>query len=353
MDYFINKFIYDKFNDKKYNLSDLNWKDDTLQNGIGDIDGSDPSMKGYNKGWQMEPYKQRYYANIKNKRSETMTRVKKSAKEVIDISCSAENYANEILTLWAEVDGPLQDFFEAFTMNKISNSMKKDIANILHSKGYKVYPVLTDERNIFANSLFETIDDYQLSNESLSAIEKNFNGQNDFINQNFSNGCNMSFGFDNVTQLNSDIGVAPNMYETRISRLKKKTIIANQIENIPYSDILNAINVASRNVSILFNRKLQTAPVFIKQIRKEIDTNSLQKNENFYNNVDIVNIITVYEIWKVFLEYKKTNMDDCYIVISGDYTLQGYKNGNWSNVQYCGFYSTIQEAENEVLGYLK
>lgn len=50
-----------------YNLSDLNWKDDTLETGIGDTDGSDPSMKGYNKGWQMDPYEQRYYANKNNK----------------------------------------------------------------------------------------------------------------------------------------------------------------------------------------------------------------------------------------------------------------------------------------------
>lgn len=93
--------------------------------------------------------------------------------------------------------------------------------------------------------------------------------------------------------------------------------------------------------------------MFIKQIRKEINTNALPKGENIYNNINLVSIITVYEIWKVFLEYKETNMDECYIIISGDYTLQGYKNGTWSNINYCGFYSSVQEAENEILGHLK
>lgn len=93
--------------------------------------------------------------------------------------------------------------------------------------------------------------------------------------------------------------------------------------------------------------------MFIKQIRKEINTNAIPKGENLYNNINLVNIITVHEIWKVFLEYDKTNMDECYIVISGDYTLQGYKNGTWSNINYCGFYSSVQEAENEILGHLK
>src|SRR3712207_1194322 len=114
------------YKDNDYNLSDLNWKDDTLENGIGDIDGSDPSMKGYNKGWQQEPYKDRYYANKK-----------KAAKEVNDISYDSENLAREILELWSQADGPLQNFFEAFTMNKVSNKMKKEIADIIRKKGYE------------------------------------------------------------------------------------------------------------------------------------------------------------------------------------------------------------------------
>lgn len=126
--------------DKVYNLADENWKDDTLETGIGDTDGSDPSMKGYNKGYQMDPYQQRFYA-----------KKKEAAKEMIDISHSAENYANEILALWAETDGPLQNFYEGFTMNKVTNKMKKQIAEELSEQGHKVYPVLVDERSRYAS----------------------------------------------------------------------------------------------------------------------------------------------------------------------------------------------------------
>lgn len=116
---------------------------------------------------------------------------------------------------------------------------------------------------------------------------------------------------------------------------------------------MDAINQASRNVAILLNRKLQVAPVFIKSVRKQEDTNAVPKDQNPYANTNIVNIVTTYEIWQVFLDYEETNLDDCYVVISGDCTLEGYKKGKWSNVKYCGFYSSANEAENEIGGYLK
>ena len=60
-----------------------------------------------------------------------------------------------------------------------------------------------------------------------------------------------------------------------------------------------------------------------------------------------------YEIWKVFLDQKQAGFDCCYVVISGDYQQKGYANGEWSNFSYCGFYTTIEEAENEVMAYFK
>ena len=48
---------FDLRNVEIYNLSDINWEDETLENGIGDIDGSDPTMKGYNKEYEVDPYK--------------------------------------------------------------------------------------------------------------------------------------------------------------------------------------------------------------------------------------------------------------------------------------------------------
>ena len=107
---------------------------------------------------------------------------------------------------------------------------------------------------------------------------------------------------------------------------------------------MDAINEASRNVSILLNRKMQIAPQLIKTIRKQSES-----DENLNN---VINIVTTYEIWQVYLEYEKTNMNSCYVVISGDYTAHGYKKGTWSNIKYNGFYSLLDEAENEISGYL-
>ena len=254
-----------------YNLSDENFKDDTLESGIGDIDGSDPSMTGYNKGWQQDPYQQRYYADKR-------TNKKEAAKETMEIEHTAEGYAKEILALWSQVDGPLQNFFEAFTMNK------------LNENGYEIHPILTDRRSRYANisnkikkmasndkqKLFNyfvkifpdsvvtelvsdinsvneegiNIDepelngviefyieenpedqaikllntamsnniefvDFQLSDATLTALENVLSGQADPIY----NGPGIN---EEVTD-RSDLGVPPNVYETRLSkRLKKK-----------------------------------------------------------------------------------------------------------------------------------
>lgn len=125
------------------------------------------------------------------------------------------------------------------------------------------------------------------------------------------------------------------------------------MENIPYHEIMNAINEASRNVSILLNRKLQVAPVFIKSVRKQEDTNAVPKSEEHYIGVQVVNIVTQYEIWQVFLDETKSKIDNCFIVLKGDFTQQGYKKGIWSNIEYCGFYGSVSEAENEIQGHLE
>lgn len=180
---------------RDYGLSDLNWKDDgdALQ---------DPSINDYNKGYQMEPYEMRYYAknalhkvesgdslgsiavlsdttldnlyslNGFNKDNVTASKhlksgsyvivsrvecneeenTKEAAKEVIDITYTPENLAKEILTLWSQVDGPLQNFYDGFTMNKMNNKMKQDIADLLNEWGYEVTPTLTQDTPIYAKA---------------------------------------------------------------------------------------------------------------------------------------------------------------------------------------------------------
>ena len=118
--------------------------------------------------------------------------------------------------------------------------------------------------------------------------------------------------------------------------------------------VLDAISQAARNVSILFNRNLEVPPVPIKFIRKQDDTNVGEIEVPLYTAIEPLNIVKVYEVWKVYLVQNNDNdIDHVYVVITADYTLQGYKNGSWSQVQYDGFYTTVEEAQNEISGYLR
>lgn len=45
--------------------------------------------------------------------------------------------------------------------------------------------------------------------------------------------------------------------------------------------------------------------------------------------------------------------NEAYIIISANYNVHGYGLGEWDGLRYRGFYTTLQEAENEIDGYLK
>ena len=49
----------------------------------------------------------------------------------------------------------------------------------------------------------------------------------------------------------------------------------------------------------------------------------------------------------------KNEPNEAYIVISANYDSHNFGQGKWNNLNYCGFYMTIEEAENEINGYLK
>lgn len=116
---------------------------------------------------------------------------------------------------------------------------------------------------------------------------------------------------------------------------------------------MDAVSQAARNVSILLNRKLDAPPIPIKSIRKQEDTNVDNPESPYGNITEPVNIVKISEVWKVYLEKNEENLDFVYIIVTADYTLKGYRNGEWSNIQYCGFYTTVEEAQNEISGYLK
>lgn len=185
--------------DKEYGLSDLNWRDDGG-------DPHDPSMNDYLKGYQMNPYQFTQYAHknilhkvehgeslgsiaaITNKstsdlyelngfsksRITTSTLLKANsyliidrvelnneerqlfaAKEVQDITYTPENLAKEIVTLWSQTDGPIQNFFDGFTVNKTTNKMKKDIADILNGWGYDIKPTYVQDTPTYAAKAYE------------------------------------------------------------------------------------------------------------------------------------------------------------------------------------------------------
>ncbi|AEO93277.1 gp6 [Bacillus phage G] len=66
-----------------------------------------------------------------------------------------------------------------------------------------------------------------------------------------------------------------------------------------------------------------------------------------------VNIVEVYSIWKIFVEYENNEVNEAYVVISADNIIDGYKKGEWQRVEYRGFYLTFEEAKNEINGYLE
>lgn len=88
-------------------------------------------------------------------------------------------------------------------------------------------------------------------------------------------------------------------------------------------------------------------------MRKQEDTNVTNPESPYASITEPVNIIEISEIWKVYLEENDDKLDEVFVIITADYTLEGYRNGEWSNIQYRGFYTTVQEAQNEISGYLK
>ena len=115
---------------------------------------------------------------------------------------------------------------------------------------------------------------------------------------------------------------------------------------------MSTISKAARNVSILTHRKLEVPPVPLKSIKKQNNTTG-HTEIPIYQPVKPVDVVEVYEIWKVFLDRQKDNINEVYVVISGNYIMKGYGKGDWSNIIYRGFYSTEQEAQNEISAYLR
>ena len=108
---------------------------------------------------------------------------------------------------------------------------------------------------------------------------------------------------------------------------------------------MDAINEASNNVSKLLKQKFANPPVPIRSIRKQ--KNKAKSNiDDFYTVVNVPDVLDVYEVWKFTLDNQE--YDEVFVVISALCTLAGYKKAKWSDVQYRGFYSTVDEAIDEI-----
>ena len=100
--------------------------------------------------------------------------------------------------------------------------------------------------------------------------------------------------------------------------------------------------------------KLDSSPVPIKNFTK-------QKNEKSESNgeapergfMEPERKTKFYEIWKVFLEENEDEISVAYVALSADFFAKKYKNGKFTNVKFRGFYTTLQEAKNEIDGYLR
>lgn len=118
--------------------------------------------------------------------------------------------------------------------------------------------------------------------------------------------------------------------------------------------VLDALSIASKSVSYLLSLKLEVPPVPLKTVKKQKPKDSENINSEIPQGFKIpAHKDEIFEIWKIFLEENLEGIEEAFVILSADYTIQGYKGGKFENVEYRGFYTTLEEAQNEISGYLK
>lgn len=125
------------------------------------------------------------------------------------------------------------------------------------------------------------------------------------------------------------------------------------IENIPLDLVLDALSRGAHDVVAMMRDPLRVPPVLVKTVRKQSNPNA-SDSENLPSYFKLPeNVVGVFEIWKVFLDNRRWWSEFAYVVVSADYVSKGYGRGTWRNVEYRGFYTTLEEAQNEIDGYLR
>ncbi|MNV61887.1 hypothetical protein D3C71_1544130 [compost metagenome] len=126
------------------------------------------------------------------------------------------------------------------------------------------------------------------------------------------------------------------------------------METIPLSQVMDALSVASKSVSYLLSLRLEVPPIPLKTVKKQDPSDIADSKNPIPPGFKVPKKkVEVFEIWKVFLEENVEEIDEAWVILSSEFISQGYANGKWENVQYRGFYTTLEEAQNEISGYLR
>lgn len=102
----------------------------------------------------------------------------------------------------------------------------------------------------------------------------------------------------------------------------------------------------------MLNRKLSIPPIPIKTVRKNDNNISSPVDTEIYQAIQKINKVKVYEVWKVFLEENEDELNEIFVILAADAIVDGYKKIQWNNVSYEGFYTTVEEAKNQIISYI-
>jgi hypothetical protein len=122
---------------------------------------------------------------------------------------------------------------------------------------------------------------------------------------------------------------------------------------MPIDLVLDVLSLAAKSVSETLSLKLEVPPVPLKTVKKKVPNNNEEQNSSIPEGYKIpAKRDNIFEIWKIFLEDNPEKITEAYVILNGDFVDQGYKKGIWENIEYKGFYTTLEEAQNEISGYL-
>ena len=118
---------------------------------------------------------------------------------------------------------------------------------------------------------------------------------------------------------------------------------------IPRINALNALNIATDDIAQTLNTTFRKPPSCVAVLIKKDNTN-LPDVDSADAEVAVTDFLDrIFTVYEFFLK-DRTNV---YAIITADRYTKDYKNFEWNNEKYHGFYSTRQEAINYIKGHLR